>query len=125
MTADRARTAELRRLPDIREVERWNREHRQECVEYHCTLAHRMLEFADWYIVIAHDLNKRLDAAERAERLEAAAEQALDRMQTAWKHLGDGTEQTAQSLWFGIEETEKALSALTPQPETPAAEVEP
>jgi hypothetical protein len=57
-------------LPTLAEVRVWDREHRQECQERHCTLDHRMLAFADWYIVIEHGYRERIEAEARAEALD-------------------------------------------------------
>jgi hypothetical protein len=55
-------TTDPRPLPSEREVARWDREHRRACQEASCTLPHRMLAFADWYIVIAREVERQLDA---------------------------------------------------------------
>src|SRR5690348_4665068 len=82
-------------LPDIREVERWDREHRESCVEYHCTNAHRMLAFADWYIVIAHERDKKV-ATLRAER---------DRLRKALEGLRRGHYE-CEDCWYSCPKAE-------------------
>ena len=108
-------TARREALPTIREVEQWDREHRRECVERHCTLAHRMLEFADWYIVIGSEVNKRLAAL--AER-EAALTAVFDRLQN---FVAETDPALLDAFWFTEHNTAQrirdARAALrTPQP---------